>query len=414
MSALLELSRSYKDQNMGPQAEQTLESLVLLARKRVEVQQGSDASRSNLCVILTDLSKIQSELNRDVQASQRKLEEALAIAKTMVESPRAAPNGQGQFPKYRSQLMLAEIEHNLAVTRFRQGNSKAAVVYYQESIANRTQVIDGLRSGAALTDSTPNSKPLTDEELRRTIDTIQLQRSIGTLALASALNRSGQPETAAPLFQEVIAEIEQRVQQERNNAINLRRLAGTLGTWAEFLAWQGRKDEALKQFLRAAILCEQMLEKNQDSTELNRAAATAFHRLAQWQFEFDKQQAIAWGTKALALRSSAAERDPKNDRHQSEWMQSCARFGDTTIAEAIAAKYLDADARDPEMMIEIAQALAQCSVRSGTVAESILDTAFKALRVAIDLGFQDAVYLERDIDLAPLRKDPRWDQITVR
>ena len=414
MSALLELSRSYKDQNMGPQAEQTLESLVRLARKRVEVQQGSDASRSNLCVILTDLSKIQLELNRNVQASQRTLEEALAITKAMVESPRAAPNGQGQFPKYRSQLMLAEIEHNLAVTRFRQGNSKAAVAYYQASIAIRTQVIDGLRSGAALTDSTPNSKPLTDEELRRTIDTIQLQRSIGTLALASALNRSGQAETAAPLFQEVIAEIEQRVQQESNNAINLRRWAGTLGTWGEFLAWQGRKDEALKQFLRAAKLCEQMLEKNQDSTELNRAAATAFHRLAQWQFEFDKEQAIAWGTKALALRSSAAEKDPKNDRHQSEWMQSCARFGDTSIAEAIAAKYLNANARDPEMMIEIAQALAQCSVRSGTVAESILDTAFKALRVAIDLGFQDAVYLERDIDLAPLRKDPRWDQITVR
>jgi eukaryotic-like serine/threonine-protein kinase len=414
MSALLELSRSYRDQNMGPKAEQTLQALVVLARKRVEVQQGSDAARSNLCVILTDLSRIQLELNRDMQASRRTLEEALEIAGAVTEESRAAPNGLGQFPRYRSMLLQAEIEHNLAVTRFRQGNSEAAVAHYQRSIANRLKVIDDFRSGTAMKESAINVKPLSEEEVRRTIDTVELQISIGQLALASAFNRSGQTEKAASLFQEVVAETERRVQPESSNAINLRRLAGTLGTWGEFLAWQGRTSEAMTQFLRAAKLCEQMLQKNTESTELNRAAATAFHRLAQWQYEVDKEQANAWGTKALMLRSSAAARDPKNDRHQLEWMQSCARFGDTSIAESIATRYISASARDPEMMIEISQSLAQCSVRSDQDRDALLQAAFKALSIAIELGFQDSVYLECEIDLAPLRIDTRWEQLVLR
>ena len=104
MSALSDLAQSYRELGQSKEAEARVVDLVALARQRVLDKQGSDASRNNLSIMLRQLSEIRQEMSRDVTASQAALREAIEVAEEMVDSSKAASDGQGVMIKYKRQL----------------------------------------------------------------------------------------------------------------------------------------------------------------------------------------------------------------------------------------------------------------------------------------------------------------------
>lgn len=413
MSAMFELAKSYKDQGLGTDAERTMNEFILLARERVEFQKGSDASRGNLLLGLRELGQIRSELKRDVLASLDALHEALDLAEQMVSQSKAAPNGLGVFAKYRSELLLADICHQIGVATYRLGDSLAATRQYERSLSIRRKILESMRDGSAFND--PESKKMTDADKKRLANENSLSMSIGRLALASAFNRCGRSQEAEPIIRASLEQTEKKWAAEPDNPTQIRVLIGFLGTWGEFLAWNSRSDEGLVHFKRAAELSDRMLEKNSESAELNRAAGLAFYRYAQWLAEKGTEKSAEWGQKALKLRQSGAALDPKNDRRQIEWMVSLARFGEISEAIKVAERYLSADTRDSEILTEIAQALAQCSSRAtGEEKDRLEQQAIKAIQDAISLGFKDAVVLESNIDYKPLRPNSTFQSLIAK
>ncbi len=415
MSLLHQLAMSYRDQGKGAEADQWMSSLADKARERIEIQAGSDAARNNLCIILMDLSSIRRELNRDVPASLAALRDALGIAEQIVAAPTAAPDGFGMLAGYRAKMLLADANNNLAAALYRAGDSAAAAPYFDQSLKLRREVLATVADGTAFENLPPSKVPLTENDKARLGPLVESTISTGILAQAAVLSRIGQQAKAEEVFRQAVGLSEKQLTAAPENPLVIRRMAGFDGFLGEFLCQTDRIEEGLRYLQRAAELSDKLRQSNTNSAELNRAAATAYYRYAQWLAENHSDESVVWGNKALEIRQSMATAESSNDRRQLELMLVLARFGEVEAAEKIADKYLALENRDSEMLIELAQSLAQCSARaSGDAQSQLQDKALTALESAIDLGFRDKAFIEADVDLRPLRGLPKLSTILAK
>ncbi len=190
ISALLEMGKSYRDRTQGNESERAFRDAIRLARERVTVQNGSDASRSNLCLALRELSVSQAEVQRNMTGARESLEEAVAIAKSILEHPTAAPNGLGRFPKYRSQSLLCDMIHNLGVLEFRLGIPLKAAELLEQAQKLRTELLTSLKDKSAFANL---DKPVSEDDQKVILRDATSGLSITRLAYAAVLNHCGRP-----------------------------------------------------------------------------------------------------------------------------------------------------------------------------------------------------------------------------
>jgi hypothetical protein len=156
-----------------------------------------------------------------------------------------------------------------------------------------------------------------------------------------------------------------------------------------------------------------MLAANPESAEFQRAAATSYYRYAQWFSELNSERAKQLGEKSLAIRQKLAAAEPTDDRRKLDLLLPMGRFGDVAQAETVADTYMKGDAKDSEMMLQIAESLAQASIRTTTDEDAVrLKTkALDAIDAMRSLGHTDTVTLEKDIDLLPLNREIRFQMV---
>lgn len=412
MSALNELSNSYRDQGMGEEAEKINLEALGIARRRLEVQQDSDASRNNVSLLLAVLSGIRSELKRDIKASREALEEAISIDRDILANSRAAPNGLGKIPKYKSEAALASHLQALGLLYYRNGDSPKAIVQNEEAIEIYQRVFQKFNDKVAHDDIEDKSKIPDEMENRQFLAKLRGQYETCLLAKAAAMSRIGEFEKAQPIFLQNLKIVEDAFGKDPKNPLLARRLVGSLGNCGEVLAWHGKVSDGLVHFHRAAEIGLEKLSAFPDSRELSGTSATAYYRLAQWLPKEESQDASEWAKRSLKIREDAAKLDPNNDRRQLELMVCTARAGTVEQAVTIANKYFATQRRDVEMLIEIAQAYSQCSLRVDEAQRVELQAnAIQAIKEAYALGFRDRVVLESDIDLTPLQSNEAFKEM---
>jgi len=417
MSVLQQLGNSYADQGKTADAEKARSMLVEMARGRVIIQAGSDKSRQNLVNSLNGLSSTRMELNRDLDSSLALLNESLAISQSIVDEPKAVEStGLGKNPMYLSKWVLANTQIALGTMLYRKGNSAAALPHYERASELYLQILPTLVDGSAYENLPPSTEKLSDAQWnqKKQRELLELRDNIRTSALAKAavLLRTNQLKEAEEQFQVALDKASNELKTAPENAPALRNAIGLLGNWGEFLAQTNRVESALEAFRKAADYSDKMLKMNNESADLNRGAAVAYHRLAQWLAKDDPTKSNEYGVKALEIRQAMVTNEPSNDRRQIEMMVAASRFGEISTAKSIADRYLTAEHKDSEMLLEIAQALAQCSARSkGDVKMNFELQAISAIQSAIKFGFRDEFVLKNDIDLEPLRTLPEFEQV---
>ncbi len=274
------------------------------------------------------------------------------------------------------------------------------------------EVIKSLQDGSAYENLPKSTVAVTEASKKRELADITSAIPLGMIALANVKYRTDRIQEAEPQFREAVQKAGEDLKANPGNPVAMRKAIGMLGFWGEFLGQTGHPDQALVSLRRGAELSDEMLKLSSESADLNRAAATAYYRLAQWLAPTDYPAAQEFGNKSLEIRRAMAKSEPNNDRRQSALMITLSRFGDVTESATIAQSYLNSEHKDSAMLIEVAQALAQCSLRSeGETAMQFADKALQSVRLAVGLGFSDEGILERDIDLAPLRKLPEFQSI---
>ncbi len=408
LSAVYELSKVYRDLGMGAEAEKALLSVLDLARQRVQIQAGSDASRNNLCLFLQELSNLRLEVNRDFPASREAILEACATAHELVDHSKASPDGKGVHPLIRRQLILADMENTLAINYFRSGDSLSAAKHMEIALTQRQASLKSIEDGSAFKDW-PESLPKWKEQ-EIASNRKQIGQSIETLemALATARFRAGQSEGVEDVYRKVLAAAQASLKADPDSPTVIRSFVGTAGVVGEYLGQTQRVDNALILLEQASREAERMLNTNSESTALQRAAATAYYRYAQWLDKAKKtHDAQEWGMRALELRDKMLAAEPNNDRCKMDLMLTQGRFGTLENAEKDADALLAKASKDSEMLVQIAQSLAQAGQRSqGETRDRLLGKAVAALKTAVDIGFRDHLTLKREVDLEPLASHP--------
>jgi eukaryotic-like serine/threonine-protein kinase len=404
MALLRLLAMTYRDQGRGADAERIFLSLIELARKRVKLMDGSDASRSNLVIFLSDLASIRLEMNRNMAASLEVLDEALVIAEDLVKNPKAAPSGQGLLHDYEKISRLADVHHSIGTNYYRVGNSATALPYFEKSYELKTKLLPSLLDGTAFENPPPTTKPLSEDNKKvftfEFVDALTRTR----LALAGVYYRVGFPDRAETLYRELTDNAEKALASDRTNLSLIRMVMGFNGIWAEFLAQTGRVDDARPIFKRLAELGDELITANSESAEYQYAVATAYYRFAQWFADIDREKSQTYGQKALDIRKQMVAVEPNDDRRQIELLLPLGRYGDIEVAKAIAEKYFTSSNPDSEMLFTIAQSLSQASAReSDEIASQSRKKAIEALQKSVSLGHTDFVTIENEIDFKPLQ-----------
>lgn len=383
MNGLYSLALSYRDQQMGVEAEKILTELIRLAEGRVELKNGSDAARSNLAVLLMELSRIRLELNRDLQASFETANRALAIAEDVMANPKAAADGKGIHKPSQSRLLLSESLMNLGMLYYRIGDSATAKPMFERSFKLQSEIV---------LSELPDDRAASAEQAKLK----------NQLARASVLFRSGEPDTARPLCEDAVKQARENLLADPLSPALKSQLAGFVGMWGEYLALIGESEAALNALAEAASLSDDLISQKLDSLEFNRTAAVAYYRLSQW--HPDDETSRAYGKKALALRYEIMKGEPENAKFRIHWMNSMARCGPLDEAIKVAEEIASSEKPDSELLLDTARAFCQCAARcqQATRRDELLDRSVQLIKQAISLGFRDLSFNQSDRDLQPL------------
>ena len=403
MFALAELGNSYADQYKTTEAEKARAMVVDMARGRVIVKEGSDKSRANLVNGLIALSDCRMELSRNLTESLHLLQEALAIAQSALDQPKASSDGLGMNATYISKAVVANCNIKIGTLLYRVGKSKDAIPYYQKSLELNQEILPTLLDGTAYENIPLTTEKLTEAGKQAFLNVTREVICTIKLALATATFRSSRTDEAQKLFNQLIEENKNEFMNPSESPTQIRRVVGFLGNWGEYLTQSGSLEKGLLALKRAAELSDKLLELNNENAAFNRAAAIAYHRYAQWLPANDPDR-IQFGMKGLEILKGMVKAEPLNDRNQITLMLSMSRFGEIAAAESIADRFLNSKSRDGEMLLEVGQSMAQCSLRAeGEAADRLSAKGIAAIQNAIQLGFTDNFLLEKDVDLAPLR-----------
>jgi serine/threonine-protein kinase len=395
-------------QNMRESAEKIYLPLEEFFRKRADVKK-SDAARANHFTILRPLVNLKRELARDMQASLELNKKQLAIAQDIWDNSRSDEKGQGQYSTFRKLQLLGTAHHDISVTYYRIGNLSEAKKNSDKARQYYEDALKGFDTDPWISSLPEGNKRIWLREAKEFLTVIILTYS----AIAF---RTQHPEESEAILRQVTEDAKLALEKDQSNASYLRDYCGKLGMLSEFLGQRGRTDEAIKGLEEATVLGDRLLSLAPDHADFQRTDALAHYRLCQWRRELNAADADSPGQKALALRLDRYKLEPLNDRYRVELMLSEAQIGDVANAEKIATEYLEKSGLDNEMLIEVARALGQASVRTEDISkrDAFVAKAISAIQLAVEHDYRDGVHLTTELDFKPFRDIPKFQEIIKR
>lgn len=395
------LVESLIDQQKTDEAEPILDELQEVFKRRVTMKQGSDSARNNLVLLMMKIGNLKRDLRRDLRASLNAHQQALEIAQSIVDHPKAADDGKGLMPVYLTRTPLADSHTNLGSTCYRLGDPQKALEHLESALSLRRQVIVDFDASTQIPGLVAEDRPRQREYL---VDDLQFKK----LGMAAALFRAGRAREAEPLLKETYEASLTQLAEDPHNPRLVHDVVGQAEMWAEFLGYTNRGPEALVVLEEAEKYLNDLLADDPYGVAFQRTVSVALYRLSQWRKELGQGDFETPLRQCLEIRRKLAAKELNNDRRQLDLMLALARDGESAEAIAIANKYLAGTNPDNEMLMEIARAFSQCANFAATEAERepLETTAVTTINRAIKAGFRDTVFLSGELDLKPIRG--RW------
>jgi serine/threonine protein kinase len=392
-------------QNMKESAEKYYIELEEFFRNRATVKK-TDSARNNYASMVRSLAELKRELDRNMDGSLALYKKQLEIAEDVFANSRGDEKGEGKYNPFQKLQLLARAHHELGTTYFRIG-------MLQEAISHADEGVRCNREAIAAYDVDEKVLALPEGVRQRQRRALQDQLDLIELAQTMVKSQLGDDDVAEPVLRKTVAAAKLAKEADITNASILRDYCGKLGLLAEFLARNGKTEEALGMFQDAAKEGDRLLSFAPDHTEFLRTSAMAHYRLAQWNHELGNADWEKSAQRALEIRRAKHAMDKNNDRFKIELMLSEAQTGDAAKADVLAGELLELPNVDNELLVEIARSYAMIASRDSDASEkhSHLEKAKALINRAIQQNYRDRLYLIEEVDLRPMRDSGIMDEV---
>jgi serine/threonine-protein kinase len=401
MSALMQLGHLYKQLGKSPEAMAQYRKVYEIAKARVVLKKGTDASRLNLAMSLRTLADMDREVARDMQAVLAHEKEQLAIFEDIDQHPKVDENGDGSIPKKDVKANLAEVNRRIGIVYLRLGDIPRAEPHFQKTL-------DLHRELYAAVETDPKAKPI--EKLQQ-----RLNVTVALLAIGDAAYRLGDPARSSATFAESIRSHEEMLGQNPKSILLKRGLAGACILAGDFSLRSGDATRAAALYGRTQTLYAELAQADPKKFDYKWDLGNIHYRRGQLALRTkDAAAAKTHFQDCLTIRQQLADKDAINDRRKTELMLVLAHCGDHARAAGIAAELGKTIKPDAEFLIDVARCYAQCA--AATPADDALrsrytQAAIQAVETAAKLGYRDIVYLTTEVDFDPLRKQGGFGQV---
>ena len=387
MAALMKLGELYKQLGESEKAMAKFQEVHEVAKARVVLKKGTDASRSNLAATLVNLANMHKELRRDMRAALTHTKEALAIWEDIDRNPKAGEDGLGGMPKPIVIGAMAEMNTLVGVNHLHVGEPAQALPYFRKSLEYRRE-----QAAAAK----PNEQVLTRLTLAKAV-----------LAIGETSVRLGDQATASASFQESVAAVEELVRQNDKILVLKMEMERIYALAGDYQLRIGEPVKARRFYEQSLPLVLDLAKQDPKKFEYQWDLGMLYYRLGLQAVRVkDAAAAKANFLKCRAIREPLATQDKANDRRQMELMLALAHCGDHIRAAAIAAGLERGPRADSELLVDVTRTYAQCALAAAASADlktRYTNEAVRVLRRAIEMGYRDESYLKTAVDLDPLR-----------
>jgi tetratricopeptide (TPR) repeat protein/tRNA A-37 threonylcarbamoyl transferase component Bud32 len=361
-------------------------------KARAAAQPTRDATQGNLAAMFSLLGEMSEERGRDMTAALGYYHQALAIREQLYRHPHG---GDGKLDPQVVKATLAEAYTRVGVTLLRLGDPAASLAPFQSALALRKELAEG---------NPANEKMQQD-----------LAWTYNALGEVGSLTRD-QP--AAKTYYEMCLKVfEASYKAHPESANSKRQLAAAIGNFGDLLVRTGDFGSARKQFDRSLALSRALSDADPQNAEARRDLAAALYRLGtlSWLVKDAAGAKDRFG-ECLRIREDLLAKDAANNRRQVDVMRVLPRCGQHARAAEIAGK-LRAGKPDAELLLDIACGYALCA--DAVAAEKPLRDRYTAAAVAaltdaVAQGYTDAVTLETEPDLRPLRDDMAYQALLAK
>lgn len=400
-----QLGKAFKSLGETEKAADLFRRGVGIARERVVIKEGSDASRSNLAASLRELADVTQEIGRDMPATLKIYEEALSVRQDIFDNPKP---GEGAGKRFLVKYELAEDHTRVGATIYRLGDPARALPHFQKAHDLRKELIDGFASDPDVATFPQPQRA----GFRAQLDQ-DLSRSI--LALGEVRFRLGDTAGAMQAYTDGLG-VRQRLYDSQKSAANKFELARTQGNFGDIHLTSGDTAEAEKHFGASLAHMQELVAADKDNALFQRDLGLVWYRLGNLALrQNDAAKAAENFGKSREVREALAAKDEKNERRQMELMLVLAHCSEHTRAAEMAAKFRASSNPDNELLLDVARTFAQCAAASDQqVADDFAAKALEAIDAAINQGYKDHVYIEREPDFEPLRDRPEMQALLDR
>jgi serine/threonine-protein kinase len=402
MHTLHRLGELYRQLGQTERAMANFKEVDRIARERVVLKQGTSASRFNRIIALWPIADIEREVQRDMKAALAHEIEALDIAKDINEHPKTDENGEGSVDKSVIRDVLADCNKRVGVIYLRLGEIPTAADYFRESLQSRRQRLSDVYTN-------PKSTPL--DKVKQ-----DLALALILMALGDTAYRMGDSASAIAYFNEA-QKIQDALMQKYSAAPFVKRYAASACMLiGDFYLRAGNNDVAARLFNEALKLTMELRAADQKLFDYKWDLTFAHYRLGQLALRMDDPaSAKNHFEESRKLRDELAMNDKINERRKMELMLAQAHCGLDAEAAKLAQSLEKSVKPDAEFQIDLGRTYAQCfaGTTNAKLKAQYSADALRVLRAAVESGYRDTVYLEREVDLDPLRNLPEFASVVT-
>ena len=372
--------------------------LEKMARERIVVKEGTDASRTNLVKILAASSTLQRQLN-NAKGSESKLLEARELIRDIIKNPK--PEGEPTDANL-VQLLLGAMNQNLGTEYLRQGRIADTATVFGEAIEINRALLNRIESKPEFAEFDAAKQVAQTSDVKSTIDTLML-------GLAYVLTRQGKTDESMIKYDAAITG--RRAALDRTpGLLRLKsELAGHLALYGRALLWLDRVGAAEPVLNEAVKLCDEAYKTDPERVDGKRSLSFALYNLGTLRdLQGRKDEALGHFERTRGLLSELYKTSA-DEKNGYLLMQSEARVGNIKTAKELSDKLGAVTRPNQELHLERACGLAQLArISEGPDKIKLIDDALVALERSVSEGYQDPFRISADPDLKPLHAEARF------